>query len=92
MNHIELAFVNYFKTKNINDFTNKGIWIIMVSLKEKHEWQYGDKDFANLCENIDLSKWYQVRELTETQVMKFSRENKKAEILKVTKSSIVVNA
>ncbi len=85
------AFEKYFKTKNENTFTSKGIWIIKLHLAEISGWDWDAKDFEVLCANIDLSKWYQLRDLSDLEVLKTRRVNQNKEILKVMKSSIVIN-
>ena len=80
------------KLKTKNTFTSKGIWVIKIYLEEIHGWDFKAKDFEALCSNIDLSKWYQVkRPLTDLEVIKTRQVNKDKEILKVMKSSIVIN-
>ena len=91
MNLSDKAFEKYFKTKNKNTFTSKGIWVIKIHLEEIHGWDFKAKDFEVLCANIDLSKWYQLRDLTDLEVIKTKQVNKDKEILKVMKSSIVIN-
>lgn len=91
MNVSDKAFEKYFKTKNENTFTSKGIWVIKIHLAEINGWEWNAKDFEVLCADIDLTKWYQLRDLTDLEVLKTRRLNKDKEILKVMKSSIVIN-
>lgn len=91
MNVYDKAFEKYFKTKNEGTFTSKGIWVIKIHLAEIYGWEWNAKDFEVLCANIDLSKWYQLRDLSDLEVLKTRRLNQDKEMLKVMKSSIAIN-